>query len=198
MNILRKKWFLWTLLALPGLYFMVLPYFTEVYGPKYWGKMVKISGIIAVSLLVLSLVINPLRIIFTKVQFFKELMRTRRNVGVSVFIYACLHLVCFIISKGISLNTLLYAIHPVILPGEIAFFIFLALAITSTDYYVKKMGRGWMRLHKKVYWAEGLVFLHMILQKPKVQILALSLFIPLVIIQYLRIRKQKKNIELEP
>ena len=177
---------------------MVLPYFTELYGVKYWSKMTKISGIIAASMLVFSLAINPLRIIFSKVHFFKELMRTRRNVGVAVFIYTTVHFFCFIAKKGLSFNTLLYALHPIIIPGELAFLIFLALAVTSNDYFVKRMGKDWMRLHKKVYYAEGLVFLHMILQKQNVQILALSLFIPLVILQYCRIRAQKKRLEIEP
>ncbi len=198
MKLLRKKWFLWPLLALPGIYYMILPYFTEIYGEKYWNKMTKISGIIAVSMLVFSLAINPLRILFSKIQFFKELMRTRRNVGVAVFMYTVLHVLSFIMKKGISFNTLLYAIHPIIIPGEIAFFIFFALAVTSNDHSVKKMGKGWMQLHKKVYWAEGLVFLHMIMQKQNVQILALWLFLPLIILQYLRIRKEKKNLEIEP
>jgi DMSO/TMAO reductase YedYZ heme-binding membrane subunit len=47
-------------------------------------------------------------------------------------------------------------------------------------------GRRWTQLHRKAYWAEGLVFIHMILQFGRPQILALSFFIPLWILQYLR------------
>ncbi len=191
MNVLRNKWLVWCLLALPGLYFLVLPYFTELYGAKYWSKMTKNTGTIAVSMFVFSLAINPLRIIFSKVQLFKTLMRIRRNVGVAVFIYACMHIAAFVTNKGLNANTALYFVHPVVVPGLIAFLIFIPLTITSNDYYVRKLGKRWQKLHQKAYYAEGLVFLHMILQKQNVQILALSLFIPLVILQYLRVRKVK-------
>lgn len=191
-ELLKKKWLIWALLCAPLLYFVVLPYFTGVYGVKYWGKATKNSGIIAVSLFTLSLACNPLRVVFDKVQLFKMTFRHRRNVGVAVFLYAVVHITCYIMKKGGFTQTLPYFLHPVIIPGLLAFCIFIPLTLSSNNYSVKKLGfHLWNRLHKAVYLAEGLVFIHMMLQPGKPQILALALFIPLFILQFLRRKKEK-------
>lgn len=191
-NLLKKKWFIWLLIALPGLYWLVLPYFTDCYGAKFWSKTTKNSGIIAVSLFVLSLAINPLRILFEQVDLFKLLMRYRRNLGVAVFIYAAIHTFCFLMKKGFGQEALNYLLHPVIVPGLIAFLIFIPLTITSNNYFVRKLGhKKWSRLHELAYLAEILVFIHMILQFGNTQLLGLALFIPLFTIQYLRRKKLK-------
>ena len=47
-----------------------------------------------------------------------------------------------------------------LLTGWIAFLVFIALAATSNDVSVRAMGRKWRALHKAVYAAAVLTFLH--------------------------------------
>jgi sulfoxide reductase heme-binding subunit YedZ len=50
-----------------------------------------------------------------------------------------------------------------LLTGWIAFLVFIALAVTSNDASVRALGRTWRRLHKAVYAAAVLTYLHWVL-----------------------------------
>ena len=73
--------------------------------------------------------------------------------------------------------------------------IFISLAITSNNYFVKKMGHvKWRKLHEKVYIAEFGIIMHMILMGGTARLVGIISFIPLIIIQYMRrLRKKRLN-----
>jgi DMSO/TMAO reductase YedYZ heme-binding membrane subunit len=82
-----------------------------------------------------------------------------------------------------------YLLHPVNIPGVVALIIFFAMALTSSNYAMRTMTYPkWKSLQRTVYIAEGCVFLHMTLQFDKTFIWGFAIFIPLFIIQRLRLQ----------
>ena len=116
------------------------------------------TGIWALRLLVLSLAVTPLRRLG-----WKSLAPLRRTLGLAAFSYAALHLAIFV---GLDLGFDFAAVaedlqkRPYIAVGFAAFTILLALAATSTQSAMKRLGRRWNRLHRAVYVAAGLAVLH--------------------------------------
>ena len=89
-------------------------------------------------------------------------MRGRRWLGVSCFLYACVHLAAHLVSTGLNLTAILGEIreHPYIIPGLAAFVLMVPLALTSTNAMVRRLGGSWGRLHTLVYPAAAAVAVH--------------------------------------
>jgi sulfoxide reductase heme-binding subunit YedZ len=189
LNLFKKKAFVWLLCTIPS-WFII---FQAFHAKKFWSKSIVISGYTAAALLAISLVVAPLHKNFPSIRLFNFLNRRKREIGLSVFFYAVFHVIAFFVKENIKTGQLpwIYFLHPVIIPGLIALFIFLLLTLTSSDYSIKKMTHPkWKSLHRTVYIAEGCVFLHMVLQFGTVSIWGCLIFIPLFIIQRLRLQKQ--------
>lgn len=182
-----------TLLTLPALFFLLLPAVMGWLGDKPWKQLLLNSGYCTVGLLCLSLILSPVSKHFPKVQLFKKIKRYRREIGLSVFFYACFHFFSYVMRsfEKRGMFEFKYFFHPVIAPGVIAFIILLILALTSNDRSIQAMGyKKWKHLHRYVYGAEALVFLHIFLQS---KTLALSIFIPLLFIQLWRLPRQRHH-----
>ncbi len=181
----------WILLNLPALVIIVF----LIMAPDMHKTMRAWTGYIAFSLLVLLLAINPLKTLFKNIVFLSKISRYRRVMGVAIFTYSTIHLLCYIIKKGGILSAMKYVFHPIILTALISFIVFTPLAITSNNYFVKKMGHvKWKKLHEKVYIAEFGVMIHMILMGGTARLVGILAFIPLIIIQYIR-RTRKKRLK---
>lgn len=184
---LKKKNYVWLLLLLPALIWFPIPFAKGLAEKKLWKHELVYSGYIGTILLFVSLMLSPLLKLFPKTALFKSLSRFRREIGLSTFFYICFHLLAFLMTtyykKGyIDLRKFF---HPVILPGFLAFLLMIPLAATSNNASVKRIGgKNWKRLHKLVYLAEALVFLHILLQDP---LWAFLIFAPLAFFQGLRI-----------
>jgi len=81
-----------------------------------------------------------------------------------------------------------------ILTGWIAFFIFIPLAITSTDAAVKRMGAAWKKLQRLVYLAAIMAFVHWALLGLEHGGMggALVHFVPVMLLQIYRAWKQRQ------
>jgi sulfoxide reductase heme-binding subunit YedZ len=159
----------------------------HVYSPDFWHTSLVYAGFSAVAFLAICLASSPLSRTFPQVKLFKILNREKRETGLAAFYYALLHVFSYYMSRSPPLEMLL---HPVIIPAEIALLILFAMTLTSNNFSKKKLGwKKWKSLHRMVYIAEGCVFVHMALQGGQVLIWALIIFIPLFIIQRLRIHK---------
>lgn len=160
--------------------------------PTLWQTLTPYSGYSAVGFLVLVLALNPLKSAFPTFLILKKLNLYRQEFGVACFSYSMIHLLCFIVKRGSLSSVLPYMFHPALMPVFfVALPIFFVLAPTSTKHALKKMGFvQWKRLHRKVYYVEGAVFLHMVLVGEKLW--ALLLFIPLLCFQIFRIIRQRK------
>ncbi len=117
------------------------------------------TGKYALVLLILSLACTPLNTVFG----FRQALKVRRPLGLYAFLYASLHFLIFI---GLDYQFDLYLLREAIfekryaLVGFSAGLILLALAITSTRGWMKRLGRTWAKLHKLVYLAGILVIVH--------------------------------------
>jgi methionine sulfoxide reductase heme-binding subunit len=126
----------------------------------------------ALYFLVASLACTPLNTLFG----WKELIKRRRAIGLYAFMYASLHFtVFFAIDYGFDWNEFNRQIveKPFILLGLSGGLILLALAITSFQWWMRKMGKSWQSLHRGVYIAAVVVILHYALAK-KANLLTLS------------------------
>ncbi len=117
------------------------------------------TGKAALVLLVLSLACTPLNTIFG----FKAALKVRRALGLYAFLYVCLHFLTFIgLDYGFDPGLIYEAIFEkrYALVGFAAFLILLPLALTSTQGWMKRLGKNWKRLHRLVYLAGLLVVIH--------------------------------------
>lgn len=123
-------------------------------------------GYLAFIYLSLALSVTPIRKIFPEFPFNQSFANGRRAMGVSAFVFAFFHInLHFFFTFSGSQEALIkfsVANRYGILSGLIAFFILFAMALTSTDWAVKKLGRKWFRLHRLVYIAYPLIIWHAI------------------------------------
>ena len=109
--------------------------------------------------LLLTIAMTPLR----KISGWSQLLRYRRMLGLFVFFYAAVHvLIWLVLDRELSAANVLKDIvkRPFITVGFTAFVILLAMAITSTQGWMRRLKRNWMRLHKLIYLAAPLGVLH--------------------------------------
>lgn len=152
---------LWLVLALPGasilLRWAVTP---DLYG---FGHAIGESGDWAAWLLMLTLAVTPIRLLFRRQAWAIWLMRRRRYLGVASFAYAAGHTAIYLYDKGSLTIVLNQMAQPDMLFGWLALALFMPLAATSNDISVRAMKRAWKRLHRLVYPAAILTFLHWVL-----------------------------------
>lgn len=116
------------------------------------------TGRAAILFLTLSLACTPLTLLG-----WREPSKIRRALGLYAFFYAGLHLLIFTgLDYGFNwrLLTTDLSTKPYILAGLTAFAILLALAITSFQWWMKKLGKHWKSLHRLVYLAAIIVLIH--------------------------------------
>jgi len=152
----------------PALYFAaILPLAWLLYAlfsGIVMGDQVKfmqhVTGDTALSCLLLSLTITPLR----RLTGWNEIIRVRRLIGLTAFWYACLHLTTYVVfDQSFSLSEILADIrkHPWVLVGFTAFLCLVPLAVTSTNGWIRRLGgKNWNRLHRLVYVAATAGVLH--------------------------------------
>ena len=158
MPLLNNRPLLWFVLALPGGWMLgswaVTP---DQYG---YGHIIGDSGDWAAWLLMGTLAVTPLRLLWRRQRWTLWLMQRRRDLGVASFAYAAGHTAIYLWRKG-SLDLVLAELsEPYVLAGWLALALFLPLAVTSNDWSVRAMKRAWKRLHRLVYPAAILTFVH--------------------------------------
>ena len=92
--------------------------------------------------------------------------RMRRILGLSVFFYATLHLVSYLIFlAGLEFEKYYHDLltKKRIILGSLAYFFLFLLAATSIDSAARNLGRAWVYLHRSVYLIAGLVVFHVFL-----------------------------------
>jgi sulfoxide reductase heme-binding subunit YedZ len=117
------------------------------------------TGLWALRLLMITLAITPLRQLTGQ----PVLIRFRRLLGLYAFFYATLHLAVYL---GLDLRgywTQIFeeiAKRPYITVGFTAWLLLVPLAVTSTQGWIRRLGRNWGKLHKTVYAIGVLAVLH--------------------------------------
>ena len=91
------------------------------------------------------------------------LIRVRRLLGLFAFFYACLHLSTYLwLDQFFNWPGIVKDIakRPFITVGFSAWLLLLPLALTSTQWAMRKLGRRWQKLHRLAYVAPTLGVLH--------------------------------------
>jgi sulfoxide reductase heme-binding subunit YedZ len=147
------------------------------------------TGDWAVVFLLVSLALTPARAVFD----WSPLIHIRRWVGVAAALYATAHLLIYVLDQ--KWNLIVVATEIVkrfyLTIGFVALLALVALAITSTNGWQKRLKRNWKRLHWLVYPAVTLALLHFFIQS-KVKIgeaaFAAGLFVWLMLWRVLPVR----------
>lgn len=115
-------------------------------------------GLWAVRFLLLTLAITPLNRL-TPVQW----VPLRRTIGLATLAYALLHVSAyafFYLGLDVSLLARELVKRPYIVAGSTTLLILLALGITSTNGWQRRLGRHWKQLHRLVYIATVVALVH--------------------------------------
>lgn len=145
--------------ALSHLAYLVGGLFSWSLGPNPVEVITHQTGEWALRFLVASLMISPLRKLF----HWSSLIRLRRLLGLWSFTYVLLHFLTLIVfDHFFSWQSILADIveRPYITVGFAAFVLMLPLAITSLKFFIKKLGKNWVRLHQLVYGVAVLAVIH--------------------------------------
>lgn len=153
------RWLVWTVLALPGLYLT----YRYVRGTTFYGEYLHATGELGARLLMVAMAVTPLRLLFRNANWVRWLAQRRRWIGVAAFGYSLLHAIAYLVRQGDLARIAEDAAEAAMWTGWLALLVMLALAATSNDRSVRRMGRGWKWLHRTVYAAAVLTFAHWIL-----------------------------------
>ncbi|HEX5357529.1 MAG TPA: protein-methionine-sulfoxide reductase heme-binding subunit MsrQ [Aquabacterium sp.] len=161
-QLLLRPWvkpLLWLLCALPFVV-LVIKGFTGHLGANPAEKLIKETGEWALRWLWLTLAISPLR----EAASLPTLMRYRRALGVTTFVYALIHFLAYAwLDKGLVIDDIIKDVikRNFILVGVVALALMTPLALTSFNSAIRKLGgRRWQALHKLVYAVALLGLLH--------------------------------------
>ncbi len=108
------------------------------------------TGTWTLVFLLVTLSITPLRKL-TK-QYW--LIQYRRMLGLFAFFYACLHFTTYIwLDQFFDLHSVYKDVYkrPFITAGFTAFVLMIPLALTSTQWSIRKLGKRWQKLHRLIY-----------------------------------------------
>lgn len=117
------------------------------------------SGTWTLVCLLVTLAITPLRRLTGQ----PALVRLRRMCGLFAFFYGFLHFMAWVWwDRGFDPGQMLADIgeRPFITVGFAAFVLMAALAATSTQWAMRRLGKRWQRLHRAVYAIGLLAVLH--------------------------------------
>ncbi|WP_428488838.1 sulfite oxidase heme-binding subunit YedZ [Rhodopila sp.] len=120
------------------------------------------TGLWAIRFLLISLAITP----FARALDWPSLLLVRRNVGVASACYAVAHLFLYVVDQKFALLTVIseIALRFYLTIGFVSLLVLLSLAATSTDAWVKRLGRNWKRLHRLAYPLGAVALLHFYIQ----------------------------------
>ena len=125
------------------------------------------AGFLTFTFLCLALAVTPFRIVFPSFPLNPSFYLARRSLGVSAFGFALVHFASlFVFVFESSLEKFFPAVQASgfgIPTGTVSLFFLFVLALTSTDFAVKKLGKNWFSLHKLAYLAYPLIVLHVVL-----------------------------------
>lgn len=112
------------------------------------------TGYTTLMLLTIGLGITPVRRLIPQLNW---TVRFRRLLGLFAFFYATVHMLAYVaLYAGFNVQTMLddIAKRRFITIGVAAWLMLLPLALTSTNWAIRKLGgKNWNRLHKLVYVA---------------------------------------------
>ncbi|CAH1658686.1 Protein-methionine-sulfoxide reductase heme-binding subunit MsrQ [Hyphomicrobiales bacterium] len=132
------------------------------YAPKPVTEAIHQNGLWAVRLILASLAVTPLR----RIGNWPKLILIRRMLGVAAFGYVVIHFALYCLDQGFDLGRVAseIALRIYLTIGFVALVGLAALAATSTDAMIRRLGRRWQTLHRAIYAITPLALIHFYLQ----------------------------------
>jgi len=134
-------------------------YNTAGFGARPLNDVIHRTGYWALIYLLVALAVTPLR----RIARFNQLVDVRRMIGVGAFAYIAAHLGLYIADQMFDLAKVAseIALRLYLTIGFIAWLGLAALAATSTDAMVRRLGvKRWQRLHNAIYGIGILALIH--------------------------------------
>lgn len=153
--------------------------------------------------LLVTLSITPLRRLTR--QYW--LISFRRMLGLFAFFYGFLHLMTYVwLDKFFDVHEMLHDIakRKFITAGMTAFTLMLPLALTSTKWSIRKLGRRWQALHRLIYFSAAAGVIHYIwlvkadLKKPLEYAFVLGMLLMYRIVAWVVAQKAPPKRVVEP
>jgi sulfoxide reductase heme-binding subunit YedZ len=133
-----------------------------ILGPRPLNEAIHEVGQFAVRVLVVSLAVTPARAVFD----WPRAMLVRRMLGVTAACYVFLHFALYTADQDFRMlhvgSEIIHRFYLTI--GFVALVGLAALAATSTDAMMRRLGRRWKKLHRLVYGISMLALVHYYLQ----------------------------------
>lgn len=131
-------------------------------GPRPITEAIHVTGLWALRFLLLSLAVTPARAVLD----WGRVLMLRRMLGVTAACYAASHLTLYALDQQWNLLRVAseIALRFYLTIGFVALLGLLALAITSTDGWQRRLGARWKRLHRLAYPIGGLALFHYAVQ----------------------------------
>ena len=151
------------LCALIPFAWLVFNTITQQLGADPSKTIVLFTGEWTIYFLFITLSVTPLR----RLLKWNWLMPHRRMLGLFALFYGLLHLLSYLIFiLGLDFSRLVSETlkRPYITVGFPALLILVALGITSTQKMMRRLGKNWVKLHRLVYLALILAWIHVLWQ----------------------------------
>src|SRR6266436_763418 len=117
------------------------------------------TGKWTLTFLLITLSVTPVR----KLSGLTWLIRFRRLLGLFAFFYGSLHLMTYVwLDKFFDVHEMLHDIakRRFITAGMTAFALMIPLALTSTKWSIRKLGKRWQTLHRLIYFSAAAGVIH--------------------------------------
>ena len=158
MNWLKQNW-KWALVN--GLAFIFFTIFlgqaaVAGFSANAVHQLVGTTGNLTIFYLLFSLAMTPLQIVFG----WRAGQPLKKSTGLWAFAFGVMHMLYYVIEKG-ALSAIFSQFYLIV--GLIPLLIMVPLAITSTNWWMRTLGKWWKPLHKTVYVAGITAGLHVAL-----------------------------------
>lgn len=151
-------YWLWALLSVPAIGFATL--LSTNPGHETLEEVIHASGEFAARFMIIAMLASPLVLLLKGWRGPIWMKKNRRYFGVAAFGYAAFHTIAYIAEVGTLAKVLSDVPKLYIWTGWVAFAIFIPLAVTSMDYFVRVMGPQWKTLQRFTYVAAAFTLLH--------------------------------------
>jgi sulfoxide reductase heme-binding subunit YedZ len=194
-TILKPIVFIAALLPLSQL---VLAQLTTGLGANPVEVMTHRTGLTALILLFITLAISPLR----KLTGVYWLIQYRRMLGLFAFFYACLHFIIYaVLDQSLDIASVTKDVYkrPFITVGFLAFILMIPLALTSTQGWIRRLGKRWTQLHRLIYISAAAGALHFFWlvkkdkREPLIYVAVLALLLGYRVVNHFFARKSRPS-----
>ncbi len=154
------------------------------------------TGLTTLILLLVTLAVTPVR----RISGLLWLIQYRRLLGLFAFFYACLHLLVWVVlDQFFNLADMLHDIakRPFITMGMLGWALLVPLAVTSTQGFIRRLGKKWALLHRLAYVcaAAGVIHFYWLVKKdvsePLLYAAVLAILLGYRLVYYLRNRSRQ-------